>query len=168
MKIVVAPEKPDLDEHYDRPYLFLAGGITDCAEWQDEVCEKLSDKSIIGTVFNPRRKNFPMGDSEAGKKQIAWEFWALNDLKPDIISFWFDGGKSLQPITLYELGRYSTKHLELGSPKRLIVASDPNYGRNMDVIEQMGHIGFKDVGNSLDQLVADIKSSIGEYLAENG
>jgi hypothetical protein len=168
MKIVVAPEKPDLDEHYDRPYLFLAGGITNCDEWQDEVCEKLSDDSIVGTVFNPRRKNFPMGDPEAGKKQIAWEYWALNDLNPDIISFWFDGGESLQPITLYELGRYSTKHMLKGSPEHLVVASDPNYGRDMDVREQLKHSGCGNVGRSLAQMIDEIKLTVNKYLSENG
>ena len=51
--------------------VFLAGGITDCPDWQAEMVEMLSDTDL--TLFNPRRADFPIGDPLAAQKQIKWE-----------------------------------------------------------------------------------------------
>ena len=54
---------------------FLAGGITDCGEWQDEVIKYLTEVEVdlSGLVLlNPRRKNFPIHDPNASNEQITW------------------------------------------------------------------------------------------------
>ena len=109
---------------------FLAGGITDCPNWQKEVIEELSKYEDTDTlvVFNPRRENFPIHDPNASAEQIAWEFEYLN--KSDIFSMYFDGGESLQPICLYELGR----HLTRNSVK--VISVQDGYKRANDVIIQ--------------------------------
>jgi len=106
--------------------LFVAGGITGTRQWQKEFVKMLSDLDI--TIFNPRRENFDVSDTTAAEKQIKWEFEALEDAS--YISFWFSH-ETLQPITLYELGRWST------SEKPVLVGCDPKYPRLQDVKIQM-------------------------------
>ena len=85
--------------------VFLAGGITNCPNWQNEVIEELrkfkDTDSLV--VFNPRRDNFPIHDTNASQEQIAWEFKWLERM--DIFSMYFSGSESDQPICMYELGR---------------------------------------------------------------
>ena len=104
MKVITALE----DVEGPRPYVFLAGGITNCPEWQVEVIDKLKDFSK-GTLLNPRRKNFPINDPNASREQIEWEFNAISNC--DIFSMWFCKGESDQPICMYELGRNLTLFL---------------------------------------------------------
>lgn len=116
--------------------LFLAGGITNCEDWQSKVINDLSKqmnktKDLFNTdyltIYNPRRKEYP-NDPKAIEEQIVWEYNHLRDA--DIISFWFSKG-SLNPITLYELGRWGNS-----SKKTVIIGIDPEYERKEDVIIQ--------------------------------
>src|SRR3990170_473832 len=108
--------------------LFLAGGITNCPDWQQEVIKKLEASGNINvTVYNPRRKDFVMS-KETEEEQIAWEFEKLRDAQ--VLVFWFSGG-SLNPITLYELGMWGNSR---NIP--LIIGIDPKYPRRRDVIIQ--------------------------------
>ena len=107
--------------------LFLAGGITNCPPWQDELIELIKGADIL-TVYNPRRKNFPIHDPHAAEEQITWEYNHLRDA--DSISFWFSKG-SLNPIVLLELGKYG-----LASNKQIFVGIDPDYERKQDVVIQ--------------------------------
>jgi hypothetical protein len=114
------------DEALDWPRVFLAGGITGCRDWQGDVAGALAPFQIV--VMNPRRDDFPMGNPEAGKEQIEWEF---NHLRvADLIAFWFSN-ETLQPITLFELGAWSH------SDKPLIVGCDIDYPRRFDVEQQL-------------------------------
>lgn len=45
------------------PSVFLAGGITDCPDWQDEATRLFADMDVA--VLNPRRENFPIHDPNA-------------------------------------------------------------------------------------------------------
>lgn len=74
---------------------------------------------------------FDLEDESVAAHQIQWEYTNLN--RADVILFWFDQGQSVQPITLYELGRYSA----LG--KKIAVGTHPDYIRRFDVVEQMRH-----------------------------
>jgi len=107
--------------------LFLAGGITNCPDWQKEMIDMLKGEDDL-VIYNPRRKNFPIHDPNAAKDQITWEYNYLK--KCDMISFWFSRG-SLNPIVLYELGIHGN------SGKRLIfIGMDKEYERQQDVIIQ--------------------------------
>ena len=57
------------------------------------------------TVFNPRRDDFDVTDKNAEIEQIKWEHSWLT--RCDIFSCFFEASESIQPITLYELGRYA-------------------------------------------------------------
>ena len=70
MRVVTAPNKANL-----QPYeicCFLAGGITGCKDWQNEVIKELENFDKISNrqldklvVFNPRRDVFPTGPTAA-------------------------------------------------------------------------------------------------------
>lgn len=106
--------------------LFLAGGISGCRHWQEEVAAHLTPLDII--VLNPRRKFFDTTDKKMEQYQIKWEFKMLT--KSDIVSFYFCR-ETVCPITLYELGRSAA----LG--KKLIVGMDEDYSRRRDVEIQL-------------------------------
>ena len=107
--------------------LFLAGGITNCPMWQNEIIEAIKDRDIL-TIYNPRRENFPIHNPNAAEEQITWEY--LHMMEADIISFWFSKG-SLNPIVLLELGKYA-----LSSNRVVFIGIDPGYERTQDVVVQ--------------------------------
>ncbi len=120
MKYIQCPA--EANPHHLEPTLFLAGGISNCPDWQSELTAKLERTNW--TVLNPRRKDFDAGDSSLAEVQIEWEFRHLR--LASAIAFWFPP-ETLCPITLYELGAWSMTN------KRLFVGVDPNYGRRLDV-----------------------------------
>ena len=104
-------------------FVFMAGGITGCPNWQQELVELLS--GVDGLVLvNPRRAEFPIGDPNAALEQIAWEHDHLRMV--DAILFWFPC-ETLCPIVLYELGAWSM------TDKPLWVGTHPDYARRCDV-----------------------------------
>lgn len=118
--------------------IFLAGGISYCSDWQSEMIKLLkkrrgiySDTDI--TIYNPRRVNFPIDDPDAAEEQITWEYNHLRDA--DIILFWFSKG-SLNPIVLYELGRWGF------TGKKIVIGIDPDYERKQDVMIQSKLSGY--------------------------
>lgn len=113
------------------PAVFLAGGITDCPDWQAHAARLLATNAPDVTVLNPRRADFPIGDPDAAPAQIAWEFRHLR--RATVVLFWLAAGPSPQPIALYELGR----HAALCRP--LAVGVESGYPRAIDVCHQLAH-----------------------------
>ncbi|GAA1267215.1 hypothetical protein Psi02_08990 [Planotetraspora silvatica] len=109
--------------------VFLAGGITDCPDWQAEVAAGLADLPVA--VLNPRRAAFE-DSPEAAAEQIGWEYRHLAAC--DMVLFWFPGSRSVQPIALYELGMWA------GRSKPIVVGADPAYIRRLDVEVQLSHV----------------------------
>ena len=112
----------DMESNQSQTSLFLAGGITDCPDWQQELVNLLRDTDLV--LLNPRRAQFPMADPTAASQQIDWEHRHLR--LADAISFWFCA-EAIQPITLYELGAWSM------TDKPLFVGVHPDYVRSQDV-----------------------------------
>ena len=137
MKVITAPDDYELQK--DEISVFLAGGITNCPQWQNDIIKRL--KGFLDTaklvVFNPRRENFPIHDKSASYKQIEWEFENLE--RADIFSMYFCSGISDQPICMYELGRNIVK-MQMRFPidwkKRIIVSVEDDYKRKQDVLIQ--------------------------------
>lgn len=121
-KIIEAPKNYEPIEN--EVTLFLGGGITSCPNWQQDLIKLLGNTPDL-VMYNPRRKNFPIHDPNAAEEQIIWEYNYLK--KVDILVFWFSGG-SLNPIVLYELGKYLNSSNRYG-----IIGIDENYGRRQDV-----------------------------------
>ncbi len=141
MKYIECPEEysgasPDIS-------LFLAGGITNCPDWQNEVKAKLSDQKII--LVNPRRIFKP----EDEENQIKWEHSHL--LRVNAILFWFPC-ETLCPIALYELGAWNFR------PKKLFIGCHPDYARKRDVeIQTKLERPSQVIAFSLDDLVEQVK-----------
>lgn len=146
--------------------VFLAGGITNCPNWQDDVIQKLSKKQNTDmlVIFNPRRENFPIHDPDASVEQIEWEYKWLERM--DIFSMYFSSGESDQPICMYELGR-NILRMQTRFPfdwqDRLVISVANGYKRMRDVVIQTS-LATKDKCDINYQLSDDILS---EYHAEN-
>ncbi len=106
--------------------LFLAGGITNCENWQIKLVELLKDQNLV--LLNPRRKFFDVNNKSIELEQINWEHKNMN--KANFISFWFSP-ETLCPITLFELGKFAS------TKKRLFVGVHPKYKRKRDVEIQL-------------------------------
>ena len=104
------------------PALFLAGGISDVENWQRSFLRMLPRGEY--TVLNPRRVEFPVGDTAAENEQIEWEVRHLR--RATLIAFWFPP-QTLCPIALFELGVCSAIE------KPIVVGADTNYARRFDV-----------------------------------
>jgi hypothetical protein len=111
--------------------LFMGGGISNCANWQLEMRDRLADvKPVKGefVVINPRRADFPMNDPAAAEEQIKWEHDYL--IRTDAVLFWF-APETLCPITLFELGTFVRTDIPV------FVGVDPRYQRKQDVEIQL-------------------------------
>lgn len=125
MKYVEAPDQAVDDMNLEEPLVFMAGGITDCPDWQQEMVQMFRAKGTSVVLMNPRRANFPIKDPTAAETQIRWEHLHLK--KAHAIMFWFPK-ETLCPIVLYELGAWS----RMGW-KPIFVGMDPQYKRRQDV-----------------------------------
>lgn len=72
--------------------LFIAGGISNCPDWQCDFIRMLSDVDAVAA--NPRRSG--EFDASYGREQIAWERTALS--RSRCVSFWFPE-ETLCPIS---------------------------------------------------------------------
>ena len=150
IKVVTSPELYGIDETDNEIRCFLAGGITNCHDWQSKVIDELirldkeeqamknnivDDYTLV--IFNPRRENFPINDPTAARNQITWEFDNLETT--DIFSMYFCAGESDQPICMYELGRNVAVSTAINdNPLDYICLSVENgYKRKQDVEIQM-------------------------------
>ena len=114
---------------------FLAGGITNCKDWQKEVIESLKEVNI--SLFNPRQENFNVLDKSASEKQIKWEYERLESM--DIFSMYFCKSDSDQPISMYELGRNIVRmqnRFPSDWEKRIVISVERGYKRWEDVVIQ--------------------------------
>lgn len=124
--------------------VFLAGGITKCEDWQSEVIKRLEPHGI--TVFNPRRKRFDISDATEELRQITWEFRKLEEM--DIFSMYFCNSESVQPICMYELGRYICRMQERFPndwKDRIVISVEKGYSRAGDVFVQTNLAGVTNV-----------------------
>lgn len=137
MITITAPE--DYVKQPEQVCVFLAGGITNCPNWQNTVINQLQwvDDNLL--VCNPRRENFPIGVRSESFKQVEWEYRWLERM--DIFSMYFSGGESDQPICMYELGR-NLLRIQTRFPfdweKRIVITCEKGYRRRDDVYIQTG------------------------------
>lgn len=150
MKVVTAPM--EYERQKEDVICFLAGGITGCPDWQSDVIKSLMRMEQSGidlshlVIMNPRRENFPIDDPSASETQIKWEFDWLEEC--DIFSIYFAGCESLQPISLYELGRNLLRMKEkfpISWKDHLAVSVADGYKRDHDVVVQTELAVGKDI-----------------------
>lgn len=148
--LITAPE--ELDSTRTNKVLFLAGGISNCYDWQSDAIDMISKSPTLDNldIINPRRINWNVGDDEEDSiKQIQWEHKYIK--RCDIIIFWFPH-ETLCPITLFELGA------ALQTKDKVFVGVDPNYKRKLDVIEQTRLVRPEiNIKFSLEDLIKEIQ-----------
>lgn len=162
MKVITAPELYVPQDYHVS--CFLAGGITNCPDWQSEVIKQLYGFTIGAfepVIFNPRRENFPIEDKSAAVQQIEWEYKMLE--RCDIFSMYFSSGDSNQPICMYELGR-NILRMQMRYPSdwqdRIVISVEDDYRRRQDVLIQTG-LATK------DQIMVNIQISPRVCLADH-
>jgi Nucleoside 2-deoxyribosyltransferase like len=109
--------------------IFLAGGISNCPDWQSEMVKLLKTRNVELNIFNPRRDQFDFSSEKESEFQIEWEYTHLNMCK--YIMYWFPK-ESICPIVLYELGRYI-----MDGNKHIFIGVEKGYPRSYDVYKQM-------------------------------
>lgn len=145
-------EAPALIKMPEGTSIFLAGGITDCPDWQKPTAERLTSETDL-IVFNPRRKKFDVSKKDKESvKQIHWEHTYLGQV--DIVMFWFPK-ESVCPITLLELGKFLMK-----PNTQLYVGTDPEYPRRLDVevqtkLERPNVKVWDSLGDMIDIIISD-------------
>lgn len=152
MKVITAVENYDLQP--DEISVFLAGGITNCPDWQSDIIKRLDKYNLDRLViFNPRRENFPIGVKSESFRQVEWEFKYLE--KCDIFSMYFCSGTSDQPICMYELGRYIARmqsKYPVSWKDRVIVSVEKGYKREDDVyIQSFLACGSSIINRNIDE-----------------
>jgi hypothetical protein len=142
-KIITSPEPVS---HPFQKAIFLAGGISNCPDWQTPVAERIAAETDA-VVYNPRRLDFDMSAyEEISRQQIIWEWHALRTAAFNL--FWFPE-ETLCPITLLEYG----SAMERLRPGALMCGTHPNYQRRFDIIEQAKLKQHDPIYDSLETLV---------------
>lgn len=147
------------------PYVFMCGGITDCPDWQQDFV-KLMESQPKGTLLNPRRANFPIGDPNAAREQITWEFNALWD-SAQMYIFWFSSA-TIQPIVLFELGGRlaESKGIAVGWNLRkkappILIGVEEGYAREQDVRIQTELVDPKiQIVRTLEELAGQLHEKV--------
>jgi Nucleoside 2-deoxyribosyltransferase like len=112
--------------------IFLAGGISNCPNWQDIVVTLVNTDRY--DLINPRRKGHFETWGDIAAEQIAWEHDALN--RCTAVLFWFPKD-TLCPITLFEIGKQLAYVGQEVVDRRLIIGWDPEYARAFDLEQQI-------------------------------
>lgn len=108
--------------------IFMAGGITGCPNWQNEIATDPRYKDSKIFLINPRRDSFDCSKAESSQEQINWEYRHLQ--LSDKVFVWFPK-EGACAITLFELGWL------VGTNKDIAVGVEPGYARELDVYEQL-------------------------------
>lgn len=152
MKVVNCPDEAGRFLHDHRLRVFLAGGITNCPDWQKIAIWYLdAEDNDDLLLMNPRRSDFDVNDVSMEKKQIEWEYRHIN--YADLMLFWFPE-ETLCPITLFELGKC------VGMRKDIVVGCHPGYKRRRDVIEQLS---LMELGVVVRDSLYDVISDLNRY-----
>ena len=160
-------ESPQIYHLAPKPWVFMAGGITNCPDWQQDLRRLLESDEVPGSMLNPRRANFPIDDPNAARQQIEWEFHALN--MANVFSVWFSAGPSPQPICMYELGRHLARWEEQDRYDRkrgaggleICIGVEPGYVREQDVRIQTELVTeYVEISTSLEEHAERIKESV--------
>lgn len=167
MKIIQAPNAVDKKEFLGKTVVFLSGGISGCKDWQGDLI-RLLGSGIFGLMYdfddvvlvNPRREEFDMSDPLESIIQIKWEHRMLE--RCDILAVFFPASESVQPITLYELGKYS-------NIKPTIVTMESEYKRAIDVRVQTALDGiYSSIHKDYDEAIVSHATRIADMIQNYG
>lgn len=130
MRVLKAPDQLD---SFEKPSIFLGGGITGAPDWQKEALELL--KGTFATCFNPRRpEGFLPPDHpnylQSYSEQVDWEHKYL--LQAEVVLFWLP--KEANSITTrFEIGWfYGMNYAQTSKASRRSLAVGIEPGVNGD------------------------------------
>ena len=112
--------------------IFLAGGISNCPVWQDEVAKIVDTEKY--DLINPRRRDDFESYGDIAAEQIAWEHDAFIWINACVFYF---PNETLCPITLFELGKQLSYVGQDYVVRPLIIGWDPEYKRAFDLEQQI-------------------------------
>lgn len=145
--IITCPDV--LEQEHGRCSIFLAGGISNCSDWQQTAISRIVQLDLPIIAVNPRRFDFDITNPKMSEEQIDWEHAHL--ARTNAILFWFPW-ETLCPITLYELG------VAAASGRKIFVGVDPEYQRKFDVKHQLSLIRPDVyVNETFDDLMMDVE-----------
>lgn len=155
MRVIECPTMFQSAKTLEETPIFLAGGISNCPNWQKEMIARFKDMDDNFVLLNPRRETFNVNNPGETAFQIEWEYYHLHEINPRAVLFWFPHD-TLCPITLYELGmqmgRYSPTYT------KIFIGCHPGYARKEDVEIQTHLAGFKgNVHDNFESLVDEVK-----------
>ena len=157
MKLIKAPNNDRIirEMFSAQARVFVAGGISNCPDWQEEFTDKFTEYGDHLVMYNPRRNDFDITNPNMSSEQIEWEYGRIDESNHMV--FWFPE-ETLCPITLFELGVASQNcHV-------LYVGCHPNYARKFDVVKQLSlSRPYVKVVFSLDELAQQLKDSLDIY-----
>src|SRR5438046_7969712 len=105
--------------------IFLAGGISNCLNWQSLFTYVLEPQPDTLVLINPRRdEDIDRTDRVVSEEQISWEYVRLRQANE--IVFWFPDS-SVCPIALFELGGALERN------QRVYVGCSTKYDRIVDL-----------------------------------
>jgi len=139
--IITPPGSVQIDRNSQVRSIFLAGGISNCNDWQSDLITEIHKWVIKPAILiNPRRDDFDISNKAMTEEQIKWEFNALRQVR--IVTFYFCK-ETVCPITLFELGGTleRVKNYWEGSPGlrncNILIYIEPGYIRTDDVLTQV-------------------------------
>lgn len=157
---IITPDNTGINDIPNVIDLFLAGGITDCWNWQKPLAALISHYLSVATPLTwlidnpgftiaiPRRESDFSHDGSEAVSQICWEHKALSRSVNKSYYFTRD---AMQPISLLELGKH------LANPVNLFIAIEYGYARHLDVrvqtdlaLRQSGKLGSHYVTEDYD------------------
>lgn len=144
MQLIKPPQPFEQSKLDQTPSLFLAGGISNCPNWQKPFVDFLQHRDVI--ILNPRRDEYdPMMDQD----QVTWEHDNIRKVSGH--AFWFPA-ESVCPISLWHLGGIVGR-TNWKSDKRLFVGTDPKYPRAKNLkIQLLLTVPHVNVVSSLEEL----------------
>jgi len=157
MAKVIKPTDSDQEVEF-YPSVFLAGSIEmgKAEDWQKTVEKELEKLDV--TIFNPRRDDW---DSSWTQEQSNPQFnhqvnWELNKLERCDAIFMYFSPETQSPISLLELGRYSTYG-------KMLVCCPKGFWRkgNVDILCTRENIPvFEDLQSAIGALKTRINQQI--------
>jgi hypothetical protein len=157
MAKVIKPADSDQEVEF-YPAVFLAGSIEmgKAEDWQKTVEKELAKLDV--TIFNPRRDDW---DSSWTQEQSNPQFnhqvnWELNKLERCDVIFMYLSPETQSPISLLELGRYSTYG-------KMLVCCPKGFWRkgNVDILCTRENIPvFEDLQSAIGALKTRINQQI--------
>ncbi len=154
--IIECPNEIYTNENINNVKLFLAGGISNVPDWHSIVIDRLKEYENF-TIYNPRRSFFDINNKNLLEEQVIWEYNHLESA--DIISFWF-AKETLNPITLYELGKWANS-----TNKEIVIGIENEYLRKEDVIIQtkLARPDIKVICSNIESLCKEIITKLKKF-----